>query len=198
LATKPSKNGRPDNFATAVTEVSERMSVLVREEIELAKAEVSQKANSLIRGTVAIAAGAVFGVFAIIFGLLAAAWAINDAFGHLWPGFVIVFVALLAMTAGAFVFARRKLGVGAPTPDMAIDEAKKIRETVATKANGTAESAQAALATAEQANGKAETAQAEKAGGETGSAKDQAEAEAEKAKAKAEAEEAKAKAEAQN
>src|SRR5207248_11494908 len=127
-------------------------------------------------------------------------WAINDAFGHLWPGFVIVFVALLAMTAGAFVFARRKLGVGAPTPDMAIDEAKKIRETVATKANGTAESAQAALATAEQANGKAETAQAEQAGGETESAKDKAEAEAEEAKAKAEAEaeQAKAKAEAQN
>jgi hypothetical protein len=31
----------------------------------------------------------------------------------------------------AFLFAWRKLRVGAPTPDMAIDEAKKIRETVA-------------------------------------------------------------------
>jgi hypothetical protein len=33
----------------------------------------------------------------------------------------------------SFLFAWRKLRVGAPTPKMAIDEAKKIRETVATK-----------------------------------------------------------------
>jgi hypothetical protein len=31
------------------------------------------------------------------------------------------------------VFAWRKLKVGAPKPDMAIDEAKKIRATVSTK-----------------------------------------------------------------
>jgi hypothetical protein len=33
----------------------------------------------------------------------------------------------------AFVFAWRKLKAGAPTPKMAIDEAKKIRATVSTK-----------------------------------------------------------------
>ena len=39
---------------------------------------------------------------------------------------------LLILTAGAFLFAWRKLKVGAPTPDMAIDEAKKIADTVST------------------------------------------------------------------
>ncbi len=131
---KPSKNGRPDNFAATVTEVSERVSVLVREEIELAKAEVTQKVGSIVKGAVAVAAGAVFGVFALIFGLLTAAWSINDALGHEWPGFLIVFVVLLAGAVAAFLFARSKLRVGAPTPAMAIDEAKKIRETVTTKA----------------------------------------------------------------
>ena len=38
--------------------------MLVREEIELAKAEVGRKATSMLRGTAAVAAGAVFGVFA--------------------------------------------------------------------------------------------------------------------------------------
>ena len=36
------------------------------------------------------------------------------------------------MALAAFLFAWRKLRVGPPTPKMAIDEAKKIRETVST------------------------------------------------------------------
>jgi uncharacterized small protein (DUF1192 family) len=129
----PAENGQPANIATAVTEVSERVVVLVREEIELAKAEMAQKASSIARGAAAVAAGAVFGVFAVVFGLLTLAWGLNSLINTLWLGFLIVFAILLAMTAAAFVFAWRKLRVGAPTPTMAIDEAKKIRETVATK-----------------------------------------------------------------
>jgi uncharacterized membrane protein YqjE len=126
----PGSNGNQENLGQVVTEVTERMSVLVREEIELAKAEVTTKVTSIARGAVAIGIGAVLGVFALIYGLLAVAWAINDALGLLWPGFLIVFVLLLALAIGAFLFARSKLRVGAPTPQMAIDEAKLIRETV--------------------------------------------------------------------
>lgn len=126
----PGNNNQSENFATAVTEVSERMAVLVREEIELAKAEMSQKASSIARGAAALAAGAVFGVFAIIFILATIAWGINDAVGSLWIGFAIVMVLLILLTVGAFLFARRALRVGPVAPQMAIDEAKKIRETV--------------------------------------------------------------------
>jgi uncharacterized small protein (DUF1192 family) len=126
----PPENGQPENLATAVTEVSERMSLLVREEIELAKAEVTLKVTSLARGTVAVAAGAVFGVFALVFVLLTIAWALNSAFGSLWEGFAVVMIVLLAATAGAFLFAWRKFKVGPPTPTMAIEEATKIRDTV--------------------------------------------------------------------
>jgi hypothetical protein len=123
-----------DSLAAAVTEVSEKMSVLVREEIELAKTEVATKVSSLARGAVAVAAGAVFGVFALIFVLETIAWVLDaifvDGAGDIWIGFGIVTVLLLALTAGAFLFAWRKLKVGAPTPKMAIDEAKKIRATV--------------------------------------------------------------------
>lgn len=126
----PGRNGQPENLATTVVEVSDRATTLVREEIELAKAEMTQKVSSIARGAGAVAAGAVFGVFAVVFLLLTIAWAINDATGDLWLGFLIVLVGLLLLTAGAFLFARRMLRVGAPTPTMAIDEAKKIRETV--------------------------------------------------------------------
>jgi len=63
------------------------------------------------------------------------AWALNAVFvsgaGDLWIGFLIVTAALFVLAAIAGLFAWRKLRVGAPTPTMAIDEAKRIRETVA-------------------------------------------------------------------
>jgi hypothetical protein len=124
-----SANGS-DSFAAALTEVSDRLSRLVQDEIELAKTEVAQKVSSLARGAVAVAAGAVFGVFAVIFFLLTVAWAINSATSSLWLGFLIVFVILLGLTVGAFLFAWKKLKVGAPTPKMAISEGKKIKDTV--------------------------------------------------------------------
>lgn len=113
------------------------MSTLVRENIELAKAEITIKAQSLARGTAAVVAGGLFGFFFIIFALLTLAWGldaiIGDVAGDIWIGFGIVAVLLLILTVIAFLLAWRKLRVGPPTPDMAIDEAKKIRETVATK-----------------------------------------------------------------
>jgi uncharacterized small protein (DUF1192 family) len=121
---------RNDSLAAAVTEVSEKLSVLLREEIELAKAEVSEKASGLARGAAAVAIGAVFGVFALIFVLLTLAWGLSQITGTVWVGFAIVMVLLVALTLGAFLFAWRKLKVGAPTPKMAIAEAKKIRVTV--------------------------------------------------------------------
>ena len=120
-----------------MTQVSERMSLLVREEIELAKAEMMVKVASIARGAAAVAAGAVFGVFAVVFALFTLAWVLDRVIGNvagdIWIGYAITFGILLVLTVGAFLFAWRKLSVGAPTPKMAIDEAKKIRETVATK-----------------------------------------------------------------
>ena len=135
----PADNGQPDSIAAAIAEVSESLTKLVQDEIELAKAEVIQKTSALARGAAAVAAGAVFGVFAVIFVLLTAAWALDGLLvsgtGKVWLGFLIVLGVLLVLTVGAFLFAWKKLKVGAPTPKMAIDEAKKIRETVTTSAS---------------------------------------------------------------
>ncbi|MBV9193277.1 MAG: phage holin family protein [Solirubrobacterales bacterium] len=128
----PAERQQSENITAAVTEVSERMTVLVREEIELAKAEMTTKVATLARGAGAVAAGAVFGVFGVVFGLLTLAWGLNSIFNSLWIGFAIVFVLLLLLAAVAFLMARRMLKVGPPTPNMAIDEAKLIRETVTT------------------------------------------------------------------
>jgi uncharacterized membrane protein YqjE len=115
-----------------VAEVSEKASLLVREEIELAKAEVRDKATKLARGAgVGIAAG-VFLLFSFIVFLQALAWFINDLLDvetAIWMGFAIVTGILLVLAALAGLLAFRWLKRGAPpTPDMAIEEAKRTRE----------------------------------------------------------------------
>jgi uncharacterized membrane protein YgcG len=131
-------NEQQDSIAGAITQVSESLGKLVHDEIELAKAEVAQKVSSIARGTVAVAAGAVFGVFAVILALFTIAWALDAVLvanvGDIWLGFLLVTGVLVALALLSFLFAWRKLRVGAPTPTMAIDEARKIRKTVSTSA----------------------------------------------------------------
>jgi Putative Actinobacterial Holin-X, holin superfamily III len=129
-------NKTSEALVQTVGEVSDRMGTLIREEIELAKAEVRVKAMQLMRGTVAGAAGAMFGVFAVLFALLTISWALDAIIiagaGDIWIGFAIVTGVLVVLTIAAFTFAWRKLSRGSPpAPTMAIDEAKRIRETVA-------------------------------------------------------------------
>ena len=131
-------NGQQDSIAAAITQVSENLTRLVHDEVELAKAEVKYKGLSLLRGVGAVAAGAVFGVFAVVTGLITIGWALDailvNGVGEIWLGFLIVTGVLLVLAVFAFLFAWRKLRVGAPMPTMAMDEAKRIRETVSSSA----------------------------------------------------------------
>ncbi len=127
---------KTSELGVAVQQVSEKVSVLVREEIELAKAEITVKVTSLGRGAIAGVIGAVFGFFWLIFALLTLAWGLNSRLSSIWLGFAIVMVLLLLLTVGVALFAWRKLRVGAPTPDMAIEEGKRIRATIQSEVDG--------------------------------------------------------------
>ena len=126
------QQNRPQKIGHTVAEISEKASLLVREEIELAKAEITQNATRLGK---AAAVAAVAGVFALL-GLMMLlhtlswflAWALDsDPF---W-GFLIVTGVLFLFAIIAGLIGVRWIKRGAPpTPDMAIDEAKRIRDTV--------------------------------------------------------------------
>jgi uncharacterized membrane protein YqjE len=112
-----------------VFEVSDRASVLIREEIELAKAEVTEKFNSLLRGSVAGLAAGVFVLLALALLMEGVAWILNDlVFDNFWAGFFVEAALFLLIAAGAGLFAWRAFKRAAPpTPDMAIEEAKEIK-----------------------------------------------------------------------
>ena len=125
----------PHNIAAAITEVSERATLLVREEIELAKAEVTEKATKLIKGAVVGVAAGVFVLMAVIFALFGFAWLLyyclpGNEFTYFW-GFFAMAVILLLLGALAGLLAAKAVKKGSPpVPSMAIDEAKKIKQTV--------------------------------------------------------------------
>jgi len=119
-------------LAGAVSEVSERASVLIREEIELAKAEISEKVSKLIRGTVVGLAAGIFVVVGLLFLLHAAAWGVYTAFfDEVYLGYLVVAGVLFLLAALAGWLAARAVKAGSPpAPKMAIAEAKLIKETI--------------------------------------------------------------------
>jgi uncharacterized membrane protein YqjE len=126
---------RPSELGDAIQEVTEKAQLLVREEIALAKAEMTEKVGKLIRGIVAGTVAAVFALFGLIYLLHSLAWGVWDIFeiGDEAPWFGFLFVALLLFLLGAlggllaFRFIKKATP---PTPVMAIEEAQLIRETV--------------------------------------------------------------------
>jgi uncharacterized membrane protein YqjE len=125
----------PSELGQAIQEVTEKVQLLVREEIALAQAEVMQKVQKLIRGVVAGALAAVFAIFGLVYLLNAASWGVWDTTGendNYWLGFLVVALVLFLLGAVGALLALRFIKKGAPpTPDMAIEEAQLIRETVA-------------------------------------------------------------------
>jgi uncharacterized membrane protein YqjE len=122
------------NLAKTITEVSERASLLVREEIELAKAEIFEKLSKLLRGAVVGLVAGIFGLVALLFFLEGFAWLVSiELFpaGKFYAGFFVVAVLLVLLgAAGGFLAARWLKAAAPPTPSMAIDEARKIRASV--------------------------------------------------------------------
>ena len=122
-----------------VVDVSERFTLLVREEIELAKTEVTEKVTKLVKGSVV---GIVAGVFALLgFAMLmhAFAWLLNELFfeDEIWLGFLVEAVIWFVIAAIAGFFAYRSMQAGSPpAPTMAIAEAKEIRETLEAGSDG--------------------------------------------------------------
>jgi H+/Cl- antiporter ClcA len=114
-----------------VADVSEKASQLVREEIELAKAEVKDKVSKLTRGAAVGAAAGVFLVFGITMFFHGLAFFLNDVFNwesDIWPGYLMVTLALFLLAILAGLLAMRLFKKGSPpTPDLAIEEAKRTR-----------------------------------------------------------------------
>lgn len=84
------------------SEVTQDVSLLIRQEVELAKAELRQSASSAGKGAGELGGAAVAAHFALLFLTIAAWWAIGNGIGRGWAGlivgvFYLIVAAILAM-----------------------------------------------------------------------------------------------------
>lgn len=118
----------------AAKNVAEHASALARLEMELAQLELKKKVTKIGIGAGLLIGAALFGLFAIGFGLAAAAAGIATALST-WLALLIVFggLLLLAGVLAGIGVSRLKAGTP-PVPEQAIEEAKLTQEAI--KSNG--------------------------------------------------------------
>ena len=128
-------DNQTSELARAVQDITEKAQLLVHEEIELAKAEMTEKVTKLIKGAVFGIVAGVFAVFALVYLLHALSWGIFDAFydggDNFWLGFVITggLILVLGLIAGFIAMRLIKKGTP-PKPELAIEEAQLIKGTL--------------------------------------------------------------------
>jgi hypothetical protein len=127
----PSQDER--SVSELVFDVAEKSSSLVREEIELAKTEISEKVGKLLRGSVVGLAAGTFAFLALILVMEGVAWLLAEEVfdGNAWPGFFVEAALFLLIAAAAGFIAYRSVQAGAPpVPEQAIEEAKLTKATL--------------------------------------------------------------------
>ncbi len=121
-------------LARAIQDVTERAQLLAREEVALAKAEMTEKVTKLIKGAVFGIVAGVFSLLALIYLLHALSWGIWDILDdgdNFWLGFLITGVLILVIGLVAAFIAVRLIKKGTPpAPQMAIEEGKLIKATL--------------------------------------------------------------------
>jgi H+/Cl- antiporter ClcA len=124
------------SLVAAITEVSDKAQLLVREEIELAKAEVSEKLTKLAKGAAVGAAAGIFVLAGLVMLLNGTAWLawyllpVGNSLNYFWGFFLVAGVLFLLGGIAGYLAARWIKKGSSPTPAMAIEEARLIRETV--------------------------------------------------------------------
>jgi uncharacterized membrane protein YqjE len=100
---------------------------IIRAEISLAKTEVREEASKAVSSLAWVVVGALSGIFAVVFILWTAAYAL----GHLWPMWAatLVVAGVLTLSAiGLLIIGIRRLRELHPTPERTV---QTIKENVA-------------------------------------------------------------------
>ena len=118
------------SVAELVKQLGEQTSDLARQEVELAKAELTEKGRAIGIGAGAFGAAGLVALFAV--GALTAALilALAEAVDG-WLAALIVFAVYAAIAGGLALFGRREVEHGTPpTPERAIETTKEDVERV--------------------------------------------------------------------
>ncbi len=107
-AAEPGAEPARASVGDLVTDVAADLSTLMRQEIELAKAEVRQSALQAGRGAGLLAGAGISVHMFLVFASVAVWWGLGDAIGHGWSGLIVGGIWLL-IAAVLGLMGRREL-----------------------------------------------------------------------------------------
>ncbi|HEY5820938.1 MAG TPA: phage holin family protein [Propionibacteriaceae bacterium] len=105
----PQSTGRvPEerSIGEILTDVGQNVTTLLRQEVELAKAEAKQSASKAGKGLGMFAGAAVAGLMFLVFLSVGAWWALGTQIGNGWSGVIVAVV--WAIIAGVLAFVGKK------------------------------------------------------------------------------------------
>jgi hypothetical protein len=123
----PAPDPQP-SVGAAFSDVATDLSTLMRQEVELAKAELRQSAVRAGKGAGMLAGAGISGHFVLVFVSVAAWWGIGDSIGHGWSA-LVVGAAWLIVAAVLGLAGRREITAVSGTPQT-VQTAKKIPDAV--------------------------------------------------------------------
>jgi hypothetical protein len=106
MAAPSPANPQGESIGELLADVSRDFSTLMRQEVELAKAEIKQSATKAGKGTGMLAGAGVGGHMVLIFLSIALWWGLGDAIGHSLSALVVA--AVWAVIAGVLAAMGRK------------------------------------------------------------------------------------------
>lgn len=125
-------DGTQDRSTASVGElfadVSKDITVLLRQEVELAKAEVRQSVSRAGKGAGMLGGAGFAGYLAVLFVSLAAWWALGNATGRGWSGLIVA--AVWALVAAVLAAVGRKNLAAVQGVPRTVDSVKKIPDAV--------------------------------------------------------------------
>lgn len=104
--TPPTPTDSPRPLGELIGEISEDLSTLVRQEIELAKAEAKESATKAGKGAGMFGGAGLAGYFVLLFLSIALWWGLGNATGHAWSALIVA--AIWAVLALVLVMVGRK------------------------------------------------------------------------------------------
>jgi Putative Actinobacterial Holin-X, holin superfamily III len=110
------------------SEVAEDLSTLMRQEVELAKAELRQSATRAGKGAGLLAGAGVSGHMVLLFASVAAWWGLGETTGHGWSALIVAAIWLM-IAAALGLMGRREISAvrGIPQTTQTV---KKIPDAV--------------------------------------------------------------------
>ena len=119
----PQPDSRP-SVGELFSDVAMDLSSLVRQEVELAKAELRQSATRAGKGAGLLAGAGISGYTVLLFASVAAWWGIGDTTGHGWSALIVAAIWMI-VAAVLGLMGRREISAVSGVPQTA-QTVKKI------------------------------------------------------------------------